>query len=264
MPGTTTVAQAVSLCDQLRKEFNGSNIAQTQKTLDQLKMILASLNLLIPASMEQNGLLLTREVLEIGALLSIRSQDISGFERYMTQLKTFFREYKDYMPESPRMFMLLGLNLLRLLAQGRISEFHSELEAIGSLHLKNVYISHPIAIEQALMEGSYNKVWRARSNVPAKEYTFFMDILTGTIRHEIAKCSEKAYHSLPLADAATLLYFKTQDEVLLFAKERNWTIDQKSKVIHFVGQVSHGPTDIPVDDVIHNVLSYAKELERIV
>jgi hypothetical protein len=48
--------------------------------------------------------------------------------------------------------------LLRLLAQGRISEFHTELEAIGSQHLKNIYISHPIAIEQALMEGSYNKV----------------------------------------------------------------------------------------------------------
>ena len=53
----------------------------------------------------------------------------------------------------------LGLNLLRLLAQGRISDFHIELEAIGSQHLKNIYISHPIAIEQALMEGSYNKVY---------------------------------------------------------------------------------------------------------
>ena len=54
--------------------------------------------------------------------------------------------------------MLLGLNLLRLLAQGRLSEFHSELEAIGAPNLKNIYISHPISIEQALMEGSYNKV----------------------------------------------------------------------------------------------------------
>ena len=56
------------------------------------------------------------------------------------------------MPESPRMFMLLGL------AQTRISEFHTELEAIGSQNLKNVYINHPVSIEQALMEGSYNKV----------------------------------------------------------------------------------------------------------
>jgi hypothetical protein len=49
------------------------------------------------------------EVLEIGALLAIRSQDVGGFERYMTQLKTFYREYREFMPESPRMFMLLGM-----------------------------------------------------------------------------------------------------------------------------------------------------------
>lgn len=47
--------------------------------------------------------------MEIGALLSIRSQDVFGFERYMAQLKTFYRVVYEYMPESPRMFMLLGI-----------------------------------------------------------------------------------------------------------------------------------------------------------
>ena len=91
------------------------------------------------------------------------------------------------------------------------------------------------------MEGSYNKVWNARSNVPAEEYAFFIDILMGTIRlvlwrllcfegiiikkqlkycrNEIASCSEKAYQKLPIADAATLLYFKTPKEVTEFATE---------------------------------------------
>ncbi|KAF6035915.1 PSMD8 [Bugula neritina] len=32
------------------------------------------------------------------------------------------------------------------------------------------------------MEGSYNKVFVARGNVPAETYTFFMNILVGTIR----------------------------------------------------------------------------------
>lgn len=90
-------------------------------------MMLASLNLLVPATEDQKELLLTRtfytlaedwifnvllttgEVLEIGALLSIRSQDVFGFERYMAQLKTFYRVVYEYMPESPRMFMLLGI-----------------------------------------------------------------------------------------------------------------------------------------------------------
>jgi 26S proteasome regulatory subunit N12 len=126
--------------------------------------------------------------LEIGALLSIRTQDIPSFERYMAQLKAFYREIKyftlirDLIPESPRMYMLLGLNLLKLLAEVKYSEFHTELESIGSKNLKNIYINHPVSIEQALMEGSYNKIWNARQDVPAKEYAFFMDILMQTIR----------------------------------------------------------------------------------
>jgi len=67
-----------------------------------------------------------------------------------------------------------------------------------------------------------------------------------------------------LADATTLLYFKTAEEVIAFSKERNWNVDQKSKIIYFASTLSQGPVGIPVDDVIHNVLSYAKELERIV
>lgn len=32
------------------------------------------------------------------------------------------------------------------------------------------------------MEGSYNKVFLAKGNIPAESYTFFIDILLDTIR----------------------------------------------------------------------------------
>lgn len=35
---------------------------------------------------------------------------------------------------------------------------------------------------QYLMEGSYNKVFLAKGNIPAESYTFFIDILLDTIR----------------------------------------------------------------------------------
>ena len=38
-------------------------------------------------------------------------------------------------------------------------------------------------------------------------------------RNEIASCEEAAYESLPLKDAATLLFFRSQSEVLDFAKK---------------------------------------------
>lgn len=36
---------------------------------------------------------------------------------------------------------------------------------------------------QYLMEGSYNKVFLAKGNIPAESYTFFIDILLDTIRY---------------------------------------------------------------------------------
>lgn len=38
-------------------------------------------------------------------------------------------------------------------------------------------------------------------------------------RNEIASCEEAAYESLPIKDAATLLFFKSLSEVLEFAKQ---------------------------------------------
>ncbi|KAI8901493.1 COP9 signalosome [Globomyces pollinis-pini] len=257
-------SSAVTLCEQLRKEFaNPNQNDKTIKTLKELKLLLANLGLLLPNTKDQKELLLVRETIEMGALLAVRTHDVNAFERYIAQLFTFYRDYKNAIPESPRMYMLLGLNLLRLLSQTRLSEFHTLLETIGSTNLKNLYIQHPVQIEQALMEGSYNKVWNSKINVPAPEYSFFMDTLMGTIRNEIASCSERAYEYLPLADASTLLYLENQDQMLSFCQQRGWNVDLKTSRINFVSGDATGHF-IPTHDVIHNVLSYAQELERIV
>lgn len=80
------------------------------------------------------------------------------------------------------MFPLLGINLLHLLSQNKISAFHTKIEMFTVDQLSNIYIRHPITVEQCLMEGSYGKIWNSRVNVPAEEYLFFMDILMETIR----------------------------------------------------------------------------------
>lgn len=88
------------------------------------------------------------------------------------------------------------------------------------------------------MEGSYSKVWNARAEAPAEEFKFFVDSLMGTIRYatpfcggyhnltllpgfrnEIASCEEAAYESLPLKDAATLLFFTNQSDLLKYAQK---------------------------------------------
>lgn len=74
-----------------------------------------------------NSLIHCRDVLEIGAFFSIETQRIDAFERYFSQLKVYYFDYKDVpgLPESANKYQLIGLNLLRLLSQNRLAEFHT-------------------------------------------------------------------------------------------------------------------------------------------
>ena len=108
-------------------------------------------------------LLVVREILEIGAQVSVELRDVEGFERFMAYLKTYYMDYAKDLPESAKMYELLGLNLLRLLSQNRLVEFHTELELLpASVLRENPYIAKSVKLEQFIMEGSYNKV---KSNV---------------------------------------------------------------------------------------------------
>jgi len=55
----------------------------------------------------------------------------------------------------------MGLNLLRLLVQNRIAEFHTELGLLSSATLENPCIKHAVELEQSFMEGAYNRVLSA-------------------------------------------------------------------------------------------------------
>ncbi|KAL7168359.1 hypothetical protein ACSBR2_038740 [Camellia fascicularis] len=57
------------------------------------------------------------------------------------------------LPASPQEYPILGLNLLRLLVQNRITEFHSELELLSASAMENNCIKHAVELEQSFMEG---------------------------------------------------------------------------------------------------------------
>jgi 26S proteasome regulatory subunit N12 len=100
------------------------------------------------------------------------------------------------------------------------------------------------------------------------EYSTFLDQLVQTVRNEIASCSEKAYTSLPLSDAAVLLFFQNRQELLDFANSRpGWKVNPTSEVIEFQGTAAQEEItkqELPKEKLVGNILSYAKELETIV
>ena len=95
---------------------------------------------------------------------------------------------------------MLGLYLLYLLSQNKISEFHVELQSIPSSDHSNIYINVPVSLEQYFVDGNYAKVL-ATKNVPLDAYNFFISKFIDTVRTEIARSVEVSYNQLTLQDA---------------------------------------------------------------
>lgn len=261
--------QLITLFRQLQQAFTARpcDLQKCGVLLAQLKIGLIEAGLLMPSGDENlEDLVMARDVLEVGAFWSIRSRDIPSFDRYFSQLQTFYNDYSLVLPPSPREYPVRGLYLIRLLTQNRIADFHTTLESLplaADSLTANPYIQHPVNLERWLMEGSYSKVWNAREEAPAEEYKFFVDSLMGTIRNEIARCEEAAYESLPIKDAATLLFFKSQSELLSFAQQRGWQVNVSAGTIAFAKK-GEEKTEIPREKLIQTNLKLARELEQII
>jgi len=265
--------KAYDLYNALKNEFKKTkpNIQACSRQLTELKIALTHLSFLPNdrSSQSEQEVVLARDVLEIGAQISILRDDTEGFCRYMSQLKPYYLDYSSNKTQSPYRHELLGLNLLCLLSQNRVAEFHTELERLTTDDIMNsVYITHPISIEQYLMEGNYNKLFLAKGNVPAKSYSYFMDKLLKTIRSEIADCMEKSYDNIQIEDARRLLYFDSKSEFESFMNERNskkkvWRVGPKD-TLEFIAENECVSGSLPSIDLAKQMLGYACELETIV
>lgn len=78
---------------------------------------------------------------------------------------------------------ITGLYLLLLLSQGDYLSFHMLLESLelagGQAKASDdEYIQYPVRLEQALMEGSYDRVWgETKGNrVPGEEFAVFSEV----------------------------------------------------------------------------------------
>lgn len=179
-----------SILHHLRKS-NAASQSHTTTLLTKAKLALLSLNALVPTPITSPHLLaLAREVLELGALYSIRLQQPEAFTRYFQQLQPFYE-----LPQSSfgakhdksQRSKITGLYLLLLLTKGDYAGFHTVLEGLeveagsdsarGELE-KDTYIQYPVKLEQWLMEGSYDRVWGAtkREGVPSEEFGVFSEV----------------------------------------------------------------------------------------
>lgn len=183
--------QLASLLAQLKSP--SLSYQEAVPLLSKSKLLLLQSNALTPSTNVSPQLLtLARELLEAGALHSIRARDPAAFCRYVDQLVPFYELSPGTHPAAvtgaaiAERNKVTGLYLLLLLTQGRYAEFHSELEALAtregggsSVDVEgDRYLGYPIRLERWLMEGSYDRVWKAmkKGEVPCEEYGVFSEV----------------------------------------------------------------------------------------
>lgn len=265
-----------SLAQILNQLKNSPSMAyqDANSLLSKAKLALLQLNALTPSSSTPAHLLpLARETYEQGALFAIRARNPDAFNRYVQQLQPFYELPASVLsPNLPERNKVTGLSLLLLLTQGRYAEFHTELESLANREggggdvEGDRYLGYPIRLERWLMEGSYDRVWKAMksSEVPCDEYSVFSEILKNQIRSEIASSSERAYPSLPISSTKSLLFLDSEGEVVSFAQHRGWIV--RDGHIYFPDAADgEGANNKEMSQmVIENALGYARELETIV
>ena len=172
-----------TLVQSLQKNFNSGLFTSLLPMLTRAKVLVAANHLLTPTPQTlPEQIVLARTVFEIGAFTSIHLKDKAGFVNYLGYLQNFYPLGLG----GPKEAELTGLNLLRLLAENRISEFHTQLEIIDAT-TGPVAESEPVkfarGLEEWVMEGAYNRVWKAGEGREVNVYQkFFLDVLMDTIR----------------------------------------------------------------------------------
>ena len=151
-------------------------IKERDNLITQMRIDLTFFEQLPPSSpIDMRECILAREIYEYATFLSVEKEDIEGFERNFTVVKTYYDEFGSILPASQKKYAILGLYLLYLLSYNKIAEYHTEIELIPIEELSNVYIKVPISLEQYFVEGSYNKILSQKQNVPLEAYQFFID-----------------------------------------------------------------------------------------
>ncbi|GME80406.1 unnamed protein product [Ambrosiozyma monospora] len=154
------------LTTKLTAHFNLDDYETCSKLLGKIKIELVKSNLLIPTlhtRTNPNDLIITRSILEIGALVSINLLKMKDFSNYITQLKPFYEIGVNEIPESKNKNKLISLYLLLLLTQDDLASFHIELEKFLNVGLsideleKDQYLSIPIKFEKWIIDGDFNK-----------------------------------------------------------------------------------------------------------
>uniref|UniRef100_A0A914I1P5 26S proteasome non-ATPase regulatory subunit 8 n=1 Tax=Globodera rostochiensis TaxID=31243 RepID=A0A914I1P5_GLORO len=169
-----------------------------------------------------------KDYYEIRALSYVLENNMDDFEQAIKDVLQFYAncggDATDLRVDVKfqKRYLMYGLFLMYLLASNKLAEFRMLIEQIDhGVRLQDPYLDVPVKLERYLSCGSYNKMFLTEKNLPSKYYIPFINILKQAVQNEISLGLEKAYRSIPIADAAKQLIMSNA-EVLAFGTRRGW------------------------------------------
>jgi len=251
------------LLRDLESQVQSNQIDQGKATLRRLKIAL--LEEASGGGQPDRLAAASASALELGVLLSVADGDLDAFARNMAQLQPYYMVAPTAggAAASPRKAHVVGLNLMHLLVENRLSEFHSQLELLTDAEACEPYVSFPIGLERKLMVGIYDEVLLEK--IPHPTYQLFMDHLLQTVRDSIADCMEVSYQSLSAKDAAQLMKYGGVEELREYvATDRDDWIVTGETITFQPPAAASAAADIPSMEWIQQSLTYATVMVRIV
>lgn len=245
-----------------------SNDAAFAKLAEMKKMML-EMDSLPPLNVDTpnaaNERKFAQDALEHAVLLSVNMSDKESFERHITCLRPYYaNSRKSQEPTSDITITVIGLNLLYLLVENRLADFHCELELLSEELQKHPGIKFCTQLDQHLVVGSYDQVLVSAANPPVQSYSFFLTSLLETVRENIGQCVSAAYDNLTVVAATGMLMFNSKEETLAFIEEYypSWIVN--GDIILLSKNKIDKSKEISSLKLISQNISYATELERIV
>jgi 26S proteasome regulatory subunit N12 len=203
---------------------------------------------------------LALEVFEKAVFLSILNQDKQNFERSVATLRGYYSAGMSSANHST----ILGLQLLFLLVENKLAEFHCELHSLTEAQLAHPHISFCTQLDQYLSVGSYDQVMTAAEKPPVPQFKFFLNSMLEMVRTNIAECAAVSYSTLTVQGATEILMFSSQTDTLAFISSRypHWVV-AGTKIDLRASKQAKGE-EIDSINLIQTTLGYATEMERIV
>eukprot|EP01041_Mallomonas_annulata_P011590 gene11590-24262_t len=254
-------------CGKFKAQVLSSDFSSANDTLTKLKALLIDFDSLPPLGIEsetaEKERAAAREILEYAVMLSIKTKDKEAFQRYLSSLRPYYTGYSHAVSESEHKYPILGLNLLYLLVENRLADFHCELELLSEQQQHTPAIAFCTQLDQHLMVGSYDQVMVAASHPPVDLYSFFLTSLLETVRINIAECIASSYRSLTITAAKDILMFTSNEETRDFIADQHPDWNIQNDIIELRQSKISKSDGIPAMKLALQNLSYATELERI-